>query len=112
MCRVEKCFYYDQNVLKLSLLRFVLLSVQSPFTSTPYLEMDFEANILPPGAMMEVPVKFHPCEARHYHDRLPFILNSSITKYVDIQGQGVEMKVSVKTCVSSINIVMLKALDL
>ncbi|XP_028313928.1 hydrocephalus-inducing protein homolog [Gouania willdenowi] len=71
------------------------ISIQSPFQDTNFLEMDFQANILSPGAVMEVPFTFYPHEARQYNTKIPFILNSCVTKEVDILGQGVEIKLEV-----------------
>ncbi|KAM9351908.1 hydrocephalus-inducing protein homolog [Symphorus nematophorus] len=72
------------------------VSVQCQFSDTSYLEMDFQPDILSPGAVMEVPVKFYPREAFRYHEKLTFILNSSVTKQVAILGQGIEMKLEVE----------------
>ena len=76
----------------------LVISVQSQFKNTSYLEVDFESEVLLPGAVMEVQVTFYPREARPYHERLSFVLNGCVTKQVDIHGQGVKMKVR-KVCV-------------
>uniref|UniRef100_A0A3B4VD89 HYDIN axonemal central pair apparatus protein n=1 Tax=Seriola dumerili TaxID=41447 RepID=A0A3B4VD89_SERDU len=72
------------------------ISVQCQFKNTSYLEIDFQADILSSGAAVEVPVTFYPREACRYHEKLTFILNSCITKEVDILGQGIEMKLEVE----------------
>uniref|UniRef100_A0A8C5EU15 Hydrocephalus-inducing protein-like n=1 Tax=Gouania willdenowi TaxID=441366 RepID=A0A8C5EU15_GOUWI len=69
------------------------ISIQSPFQDTTFLKMNFQADILSPGAVMEVPFTFYPHEARQYNAKIPFILNSCVTKEVDILGQGMEIKV-------------------
>lgn len=74
-----------------------LLSVQCQFKNTSYLEIDFQTDILSPGAVMEVPVSFYPRETCRYHEKLSFILNSCVTKQVEILGQGIEMKVREKS---------------
>lgn len=55
--------------------------------------MDFHPDVLSAGAVMEVPLTFYPREARRYHEKLTFILNSCVTKHVDILGQGIGMRV-------------------
>ncbi|XP_076588631.1 hydrocephalus-inducing protein homolog [Chaetodon auriga] len=72
------------------------ISVQCQFMNSPYLEIDFQPDILSPGTVMEVPVNFYPREACRYHEKLSFILNSCIRKHVDILGQGIEMKLEVE----------------
>ncbi|XP_047451812.1 hydrocephalus-inducing protein homolog [Mugil cephalus] len=72
------------------------ISVQCQFKNTAFLEMDFQPEVLSPGAVMEVPITFYPREARRYHEKLTFILNSCVTKQVDVLGQGVEMKLEVE----------------
>ncbi|XP_029009061.1 hydrocephalus-inducing protein homolog isoform X2 [Betta splendens] len=72
------------------------ISIQSQFSNTSCLEMNFHPHILSPGAVIDVPLTFSPREAGHYHEKLPFILNSCVTKYVDILGQGIEMKLEVQ----------------
>lgn len=62
--------------------------------------MDFQPDIVPPGAVVEVPIHFYPRELCHYHKKITFIFNSCITREVDIMGQGVEMKVREK-CVNN-----------
>ncbi|XP_028304635.1 hydrocephalus-inducing protein homolog isoform X2 [Gouania willdenowi] len=71
------------------------ISIQSPFQDTTFLKMNFQADILSPGAVMEVPFTFYPHEARQYNAKIPFILNSCVTKEVDILGQGMEIKLEV-----------------
>ncbi|XP_074533739.1 hydrocephalus-inducing protein homolog [Halichoeres trimaculatus] len=72
------------------------ISVQCQFKNTPFLEVDFEPDVLSPGDVMEVPVRFYPREACRYHETLNFILNSGVIKHVDILGQGVERKLEVE----------------
>ncbi|XP_027128846.1 hydrocephalus-inducing protein homolog isoform X3 [Larimichthys crocea] len=72
------------------------MSVQCQFKNTSYLEIDFQTDILSPGAVMEVPVSFYPRETCRYHEKLSFILNSCVTKQVEILGQGIEMKLEVE----------------
>lgn len=94
------CCIQDASLLFESLpsvLYSPLLSVQSQFENSSYLEIGFQQAILSPGAVMEVPVNFYPRETCRYHEKLTFILNSCVTKQVDILGQGIEMKVRKKS---------------
>ncbi|XP_070763174.1 hydrocephalus-inducing protein homolog [Enoplosus armatus] len=97
-----KCFLYCPGMVPTSQTLVISnkgekdISVQCQFRNTSYLEMDFQPDILSPGAVMEVPVNFYPREACRYHDKLTFILNSYVTKVVDILGQGIEMKLEVE----------------
>ncbi|CAJ1057505.1 hydrocephalus-inducing protein homolog isoform X2 [Xyrichtys novacula] len=97
-----KCFLYCPDTVPTSKTLIISnkskrdISVQFQYKTTSYLEVDFRPDILSPGAMMEVPVRFYPREACHYHEKLIFILNSSIMKQVDILGQGIERKLEVK----------------
>ncbi|XP_061578790.1 hydrocephalus-inducing protein homolog [Cololabis saira] len=68
------------------------ISIQCLFTNTDYLEVDFQADVLSPGAVMEVPISFYPREPRRYHGNITFSFNSRVTKQVAILGQGIEVK--------------------
>ncbi|XP_069028847.1 hydrocephalus-inducing protein homolog [Embiotoca jacksoni] len=72
------------------------ISVQCQFINTDFLEIHFLPDVLAPGAVMEVLVTFRPREARRYHEKLVFILNSCVTEEVDVLGHGIEMKLEVK----------------
>ncbi|KAM9376113.1 hydrocephalus-inducing protein-like [Pholidichthys leucotaenia] len=72
------------------------ICLQSQFKNTPFLKIDFQPDILTPAAMIEVPIAFYPHEACHYNEKITFVLNSCVTKQVDILGQGVNMKLEVK----------------
>ncbi|KAM7396206.1 hypothetical protein PAMP_019263 [Pampus punctatissimus] len=72
------------------------ISVQCQFRNSAYLEMDFQPDILSPGATMDILITFYPREPCRYHEKLTFILNSCVTKQVDILGQGTEMKLEVE----------------
>ncbi|XP_054864966.1 hydrocephalus-inducing protein homolog [Amphiprion ocellaris] len=97
-----KCFLYRPGMVPPSRTLVISnkgkrdISIQCQFKNTAVFEMDFQPDILSPGAAMEVPVTFCPREARRYHEKLTFILSSSITKQVDISGQGVEMKLELE----------------
>ncbi|XP_035521672.1 hydrocephalus-inducing protein homolog [Morone saxatilis] len=72
------------------------ISVQCQFRNTSYLEIDFQPDILSPGAVTEVPVSFCPRDACRYHEELTFIFNNLVKKQVDILGQGIERKLEVE----------------
>ncbi|XP_025759455.1 hydrocephalus-inducing protein homolog isoform X1 [Oreochromis niloticus] len=72
------------------------ISIQCQFKNTAFLEMDFHADILTPGGVKEIPFTFYPREPCQYHEKLTFILNSCVTKQVEILGQGIEMKLEVE----------------
>uniref|UniRef100_A0A8D0AXJ9 HYDIN axonemal central pair apparatus protein n=1 Tax=Sander lucioperca TaxID=283035 RepID=A0A8D0AXJ9_SANLU len=97
-----KCFLYSPAMVPASQTLVISnkgerdISVQCQFRNTSYLEMDFKPEILSPGAVIEAPVKFYPREECRYHEKLTFILNSCVTKHVDILGQGIEMKLEVE----------------
>ncbi|XP_062403912.1 hydrocephalus-inducing protein homolog [Sardina pilchardus] len=68
------------------------ISVDCSFTNTPFLEMGFQPQILPPGGYMDVPITFYPREAKQYHEKLVFGINECTKQVVDILGQGTEIK--------------------
>ncbi|XP_040894088.1 hydrocephalus-inducing protein homolog [Toxotes jaculatrix] len=97
-----KCFLYCPGMVPASQTLVISnkgehdISVQCQFKNTSYLEMNFKPDVLSPGAVTEVPVTFYPREACRYHEKITFILNSCVTKQVDIHGQGIEMKLEVE----------------
>ncbi|KAM3592002.1 uncharacterized protein V6R79_011190 [Siganus canaliculatus] len=97
-----KCFLYHPGMLRTSKTLVISnkgkkdVSVQCQFKDTSYLQVDFEANVVPRGAVMEVPITFCPQEAGCYHEQLTFIFSGSVTKHVDVLGEGVELKLEVE----------------
>ncbi|KAL6104703.1 hydin [Pungitius sinensis] len=97
-----KCLVYAPGMVPAS--RTLVISnrgerdirVECQFRNTSYLEMDFQPDIVSPGAVIEALVHFYPREACHYRERIPFVLNSCVTTHVDILGQGVEVKLEVE----------------
>eukprot|EP00066_Takifugu_rubripes_P027985 XP_011617251.1 PREDICTED: hydrocephalus-inducing protein homolog [Takifugu rubripes] len=71
------------------------VGLQCQFRNTPYLELDFGTNVLSPGGVLDVPIRFLPRELS-YHEKVTFVLNSCITKDVSVLGQGVKMKLEVE----------------
>ncbi|XP_023811732.1 hydrocephalus-inducing protein homolog isoform X1 [Oryzias latipes] len=72
------------------------ISIECQFKNTDFLQVDFKAEVLPPGALMEVPVTFYPRAECRYHEKLTFLFNSCIQKQVEILGQGVQIKLDVE----------------
>lgn len=60
------------------------------------MELECGANVLPPGGLLDVPIRFLPRDLCSYHEKVAFVLNSCITIEVSLLGHGVKMKVSVK----------------
>ena len=46
-----------------------------------------------PGGTSEAEFFFYPRELKNYHERIPFEINGLSMFYVDLIGQGTEMKV-------------------
>ncbi|XP_075998116.1 hydrocephalus-inducing protein homolog [Genypterus blacodes] len=97
-----KCFLYSPGMVPASKSLVISnkgdrdISVQCQFSNTFYLEIGFQQDILSPGSVKEIPITFFPREASRYHEKISFLLNSCVTKLVDIQGQGVEMKLELE----------------
>ncbi|XP_038153742.1 hydrocephalus-inducing protein homolog [Cyprinodon tularosa] len=72
------------------------VSIECQFKNTAFLEVDFQPDVLGPGAVMEVPITFYPQRTCHYSRKLTFVLNGCVTKHVDIEGQGTDLKLEVK----------------
>ncbi|XP_015224105.2 hydrocephalus-inducing protein homolog isoform X3 [Lepisosteus oculatus] len=71
-------------------------SLECLFTNMAHLEVGFQAGVLPPGGVMEVPITFYPREAIRYQERITFEINGYTHHSVEILGQGTEMKVEVE----------------
>ncbi|KAJ0029583.1 hypothetical protein NQD34_004580, partial [Periophthalmus magnuspinnatus] len=72
------------------------ISVQCQFKNSSYLEIGFKPTVLASGADLKIPIIFSPQEARRYQEKLDFILNSCVTRQVEILGQGIEIKLEVE----------------
>ncbi|XP_027883649.1 hydrocephalus-inducing protein homolog isoform X2 [Xiphophorus couchianus] len=71
------------------------VSVQCQFQNTAFLKVDFQPDILRPGGIMAVPFSFYPQKTCRYSGKLLFVLDSCDTKQVEIQGEGIELKLVV-----------------
>ncbi|KAI1889973.1 hypothetical protein AGOR_G00168420 [Albula goreensis] len=72
------------------------VSLECLFSNTAFLEVGFQPNVLPPGGVVEVPLTFYPREATRYQERVIFQINDCTEQAVEIQGQGIEMKIAVE----------------
>ncbi|KAF5907639.1 hydrocephalus-inducing protein, partial [Clarias magur] len=72
------------------------ISVNCLFSNTPFLEVSFNPDVLPPSGSMEVPITFYPREAIRYHEKVAFEINECSMQLVEIMGQGIEMKIEVE----------------
>ena len=67
--------------------------IECLFKDKPYLEVMSEPGILAPGGKLEAEIYFYPRDLKRYHAKIPFEINGLSTMFVDITGQGTEMKV-------------------
>ena len=51
-------------------------------------------NVFQPGEKRDVEIRFYPRELKQYFERIAFEINGLSTTYIDVSGQGVEMRVS------------------
>ncbi|XP_035381538.1 hydrocephalus-inducing protein homolog [Electrophorus electricus] len=72
------------------------ISVECLFSNTPFLEVSFTPEVLPPGGRMEVSFTFYPREAVSYHEKVVFDINECSKQVVEILGQGIEMKIDIE----------------
>ena len=72
---------------------FSFCSIECQHKETSYLEVISEPGILAPGGKLEAQIFFYPRELKKYNTRIPFEVNGLSTMFVDIRGQGTEMKV-------------------
>uniref|UniRef100_A0A8C4S4T7 HYDIN axonemal central pair apparatus protein n=1 Tax=Erpetoichthys calabaricus TaxID=27687 RepID=A0A8C4S4T7_ERPCA len=70
--------------------------IECLFTSTSYLEVACQTEILQPSGVLEVPITFHPREPIKYHEKVIFQINKFTQQIVEILGQGAEMKIEVE----------------
>ncbi|XP_077566662.1 hydrocephalus-inducing protein homolog isoform X1 [Stigmatopora nigra] len=71
------------------------ISVKCETKKCSFLEIEFQPDVLSPGALVEIPITFYPREPRRYHENVIFLINSCIKEQVDIWGQGIEVKLGV-----------------
>ncbi|XP_039769505.1 hydrocephalus-inducing protein homolog isoform X2 [Ornithorhynchus anatinus] len=95
------CFIYSagmppyRHVLEITNREEKAVSLSCLYTNTAHLEVDFQAELLPPGKKLEVPIIFYPRDTVHYQEVIPFEINGLSQHTIEVQGKGIEMKVSV-----------------
>ncbi|XP_039618305.1 hydrocephalus-inducing protein-like [Polypterus senegalus] len=70
--------------------------IECLFTSTSYLEVACQTEVLQPSGVLEVPITFHPREPIKYHEKVIFQINKFTQQIVEILGHGAEMKIEVE----------------
>ncbi|XP_072290521.1 hydrocephalus-inducing protein homolog [Eucyclogobius newberryi] len=97
-----KCFVHSSGMLSPTQTLVIRnkdkrdISIQCLFENTSYLEIGFQPSILASGADLKIPITFSPQETHSYQEKLNFILNSCVTRQVEILGQGIELKLEVE----------------
>ncbi|OCT82470.1 hypothetical protein XELAEV_18025000mg [Xenopus laevis] len=71
------------------------VSMDCLYSNTAHIEVDFHADVLIPGGQMEIPITFYPRAAIAYQETVIFQMNGHSKQAVNLQGQGIEMKVEV-----------------
>ncbi|XP_048371298.1 hydrocephalus-inducing protein homolog [Sphaerodactylus townsendi] len=97
----RNCFIYragmpvPKRVLTVTNKDDRVLSLDCLFTSTPYLEVGFQGDVLSPGGKIEIPFTFYPREAISYHEAVTFEINGLSKQIVEVLGNGIEMTIDV-----------------
>ncbi|XP_053479109.1 hydrocephalus-inducing protein homolog [Ictalurus furcatus] len=97
-----KTFIYSAGMVPATCILLIsnkgdrVISVDCLFSNTPFLEVSFIPDVLPPGGSMEVPFRFYPREAVPYHEKVVFEINEYSMQVVELMGQGIEMKIEVE----------------
>ncbi|KAJ3596852.1 hypothetical protein NHX12_003252 [Muraenolepis orangiensis] len=68
----------------------------SSFSNTSHLELDFQADTLPPGGSAEARLTFSPREARLHRDKLTFLVGRCAKQVVEVLGQGIEVQLELE----------------
>ncbi|KAM4614098.1 hydrocephalus-inducing protein homolog [Discoglossus pictus] len=71
------------------------ISLDCLYKNTPHLEIDFCAQVLPPGGQIEIPISFYPCAGLLYQENVVFQMAGHSEVPIRLQGQGIELKVAV-----------------
>nr|XP_055030475.1 hydrocephalus-inducing protein homolog [Misgurnus anguillicaudatus] len=72
------------------------ISLDCLFSNTPFLEVSFNPQVLPPGGSVEVLFSFYPRKAVRYQEKVVFEMNKCAKQTVEILGQGVEMQINLE----------------
>ena len=68
--------------------------MERQFVNTNYLEVHSTPSVISPNTTKEIEIRFYPRELKRYSERIGFEVNGLSVVYIDILGQGAEMKVS------------------
>ncbi|XP_057292027.1 hydrocephalus-inducing protein-like [Hydractinia symbiolongicarpus] len=71
------------------------ISLECHFVNTSHLEVHATPSIILPGESKEIEIRFYPRESKVYTERIGFEVNGLSMMYVDIRGEGADMKVDV-----------------
>ena len=83
--RLQSCF--------ITLPAICFFSVECQQKENSFLEVISEPRILAPSEKLETEIFFYPRELKRYHAKIPFEMNGLSKRFIDITGQGTEMKV-------------------
>ncbi|XP_066439738.1 hydrocephalus-inducing protein homolog isoform X2 [Eleutherodactylus coqui] len=96
-----QCFIYQAGMLPVREILVITnkdnrpVSIDCLYNNTANMELQFCADILSPGAKMEVPITFYPRAAILYQETVVFQMNGHSKQLIKLQGHGIEMKVEV-----------------
>nr|XP_006823299.1 PREDICTED: hydrocephalus-inducing protein homolog [Saccoglossus kowalevskii] len=71
------------------------ISLDCHYTSTTYLDVQFEATVLEADKSIDIPFTFYPRESIKYHEIIPFEINGLSRTNIEVFGEGTEMRVEV-----------------
>ena len=82
------------------------ISFECQYENTSHLEVISEPGVLAPGEKSVAQILFYPRELKRYFERVPFEINGLSTTFLDITGEGTEMKVSLHYFSKNIHVYM------
>lgn len=68
-------------------------SVNCLYKSKQHLDIEFEAQLLPPHKSAEAPIQFKPLETVNYCEEIVFEINGLSKQIITIRGEGAQMKI-------------------
>ncbi|XP_068116429.1 hydrocephalus-inducing protein homolog [Hyperolius riggenbachi] len=96
-----QCFIYHEGMRPVRKSLLVVnkddrdVSIDCLYSNTAHMVLEFSSDVLPPGGKMEIPIIFYPRAAMLYQETVVFQMNGHTQQNVQLQGQGIEMKVEV-----------------
>lgn len=70
-----------------------ICSLQCLHEAKAHMHVKFKSCVLPPNGTAEATILFHPDAARKYREQVIFEVNGLSPSVVEVQGEGIEMKV-------------------